>query len=69
MDKMAPTAGQEAVRTATRPAILFILLMGALYMIVNGIEGIWATAWISTALAGAGEWILERPILKVAGKA
>ena len=59
----------EAVRTAVRPALLFLLGMGTLVMILEGISGEFADWWMRLFLVGAAEWIIERPALKLAKKA
>ena len=58
----------EGLRAATRPMILWMLGVGSFAFIYEGITGEWVDWWIRLTLMAFGEWILERPILKVVRK-
>lgn len=60
---------KELIRTATRPALLWMMVMGSFFFLMEGIAGTWVDVWVGTTLGAVGEWILERPILKVFNKA
>jgi len=55
---------KERIRATTRPVLLVLLLVGSWYFIANGLEGTWVNSWIGLFIAGCGEWLLERPVLK-----
>ena len=59
----------EFIRSAIRPILLLLLGIGTLLLIVNDFDAEMALWWCRIFYAGVGEWILERPILKVTGKA
>jgi len=60
---------KEDIRTATRPVLLVLMLITSFGLIYEGIDGFWVDAWIGLTLGGIGEWVAERPLLKIAGKA
>lgn len=60
---------KELIRTATRPALLYMMVMGSALFLIMGIAGTWVDVWVGTTLGGVGEWIAERPILKLFNKA
>jgi hypothetical protein len=60
---------KEKIRALTRPILLVLLFAAACGFQFAGIEGGFVSTVQYTAIAGVGEWILERPILKAAGKA
>lgn len=65
MTKKEFGAGIEGLRAATRPIIIYLLLLGAFFFITDGIEGQYVDWWIKLAIAASGEWVLERPITKI----
>jgi len=60
---------KESVRTATRPILIFFMGVTSFYFLANGMGNEWINWWIRVFLSALAEWILERPILKIAGKA
>lgn len=60
---------KESIRSAVRPMILFMLTFGTFFIIIEGVTGQWVDAWVALTIAGDGEYILERPVLKMLGKA
>ena len=68
MDEKAK-ATIETVRALTRPVLLFFLLLGSFFFIVEGVEGVWVNAWHTLTVTGVGEWIvIERPLGKIFNK-
>ena len=55
----------EIIRAATRPILIGMLLIGSFVFIVNEIFNQWSIAWITLFIVGGGEWIFERPVIKI----
>ena len=55
----------EVLKSATRPVIICMLILGAFYLITEGIKGEYVDWWMRITWAATAEWILERPVLKV----
>ena len=58
----------EIIRAAFRPILILFLGIGSLIFLTGDITGEWVDWWHKIFLFGGGEWILERPIIKLAGK-
>lgn len=63
-DRLAET--KELVRAAYRPVLITILAAASFYFIASGVSGPWVDWWHRVFLFGACEWVLERPIIKLA---
>ena len=59
---------KELIRSAYRPILITILAFGTFFFIIEGISGLWVDWWNRVFLFGACEWILERPVIKLATK-
>jgi hypothetical protein len=60
---------KENIRAITRPILLVLLFGAACYFQLRGMSSDFISTVQYTAVAAMGEWILERPLLKIAGKA
>jgi hypothetical protein len=65
---------QDTVRTLVRPAVLAFMGYTSWLLVQRGLynpeifELIFVKAWIGLFITGVGEWIVERPLLKIGGK-
>ena len=60
---------RERIRTLVRPMLLFMLTLGSIAIIMEGITGNGAEWWLWIWKAGCIEYLLERPVLKALKKA
>jgi hypothetical protein len=54
------------IRAIVRPILLIIFIGMSAYFIINGMDGDVVERWHWITFGGAAEWILERPIIKIA---
>lgn len=62
------TQTKELIRAAYRPVLITLLAFGSFYFIADGMSGPWVDWWHRVFFFGACEWVLERPIIKLATK-
>ena len=55
----------EGARAMVRPGLIFLLGMGALFIVLEGIESPNADWWVRIFFAVIVEWVIERPALKL----
>lgn len=55
----------EIIRAAVRPILIIFLGITSFLLIVNEMEGTWVDWWIGLFIFGGGEWIFERPVVKL----
>jgi hypothetical protein len=60
---------KEKIRTITRPILLVLLFGAACYFQLKGMSSDFVSTVQYASVACITEWILERPLLKIAGKA
>jgi len=58
----------DLVKTLMRPILITGMGVAAFYFIVAGIDTEATQWWIKIFFAGVVEWIIERPVIKVATK-
>ena len=63
------TAQKELIRAATRPVLIILMVISTVTFKLAGINDPMVEAWMWATIGMVSEWVLERPILKAAGKA
>ncbi|GAJ18152.1 unnamed protein product, partial [marine sediment metagenome] len=59
-------AGKQAMRAFARPVIIFLFIAGAGAFRIGGLQAVdEITTWDILTFAMAGEWVLERPVIKM----
>ena len=54
------------IRAAYRPILISFLGFGSFYFITNRLGGEWVEWWHRAFIFGGVEWVLERPVVKIA---
>ncbi|MBA7468603.1 hypothetical protein ES707_03854 [subsurface metagenome] len=59
-------ASKQMMRAFARPAIIFLFIGGAILFRIGGLQMVdEITTWDWLTFAMAGEWVLERPVIKM----
>jgi len=56
----------EILRAIVRPILIGFLGITSFWLIMNEMTGMWVDWWIGVFIFGGMEWVLERPIIKLA---